>query len=46
MCYSIIVFTIFLQITWTLKVFDNFSKFYTISQLLNFENFIVFQIKK
>ena len=31
------------QITWTVKVFDNISKF---SKLSNFENFMIFQIKK
>ena len=48
MSYSIILFTnlfsiLFFLITWTLKLFDNFSKF---SKLLNFENFMIFQIKK
>ena len=34
------------KITWTLKVFKNFSKFHKFSKLLNFGNFIIFQIKK
>ena len=35
----------FFLITWTLKVFDNFSKIHKFSKLLNFRNFIIFQIK-
>ena len=36
----------FFLITWTLKVFDNFSKFHKFSKFFNFGNFIIFQIKK
>ena len=52
MTYSIILFTnlfsiiFFFYITWILKVFDNFSKSYKVSKLLNFGNFIIFQKKK
>ena len=51
MSYSIILFTnlfsiFFFLIIWTLKVFANFSKCYKFSKLLNFGNFIIFQIKK
>ena len=43
--YLRIYFLLFFLITWTLKVFDNFSKFHKFSKLLNFGNFIIFQIK-
>ena len=40
--YKFTFYFVFLN-TWTLKVFDNFSKF---SKLLYFGNFIIFQIRK
>ena len=50
MSYSIILFTsyffiIFFLITWTLKVFDNFSELHEFNKLLNIGNVIIFQIK-
>ena len=44
--YEFIFYYYYFLINWILKVFDNFSKFHKFSKLLNFGNYITFQIKK